>query len=393
MSEVLDLGHLELPILPEIEVKLGDAARWEERTLGAVGRIVERTPEIQEARWFGPDWIGTTVRSAPREFRDAFRHWRELYRSASWMRDEARKQIDAPRATRHEREEAEQREIEARRQLALLRNETRYDESDFYPYRYLATEGFLPGYNFPRLPVRALLSVREQARSLDRPRFLGLQEFGPHNFIYHEGRRHQVIGVVMPPGGFDEVREQARACAGCGFIHTGASLDAELCEHCGDQLTADSSELLPQLLPQPPARTSPRQRIRSEEEERVRTGYRVQTYFRYTEGTSTSAASDDDGEVVTLEFAPAAQIWRVNHGWRQAGSPEGFVLDPDRQRWGRPPRTNADDDAEPDARQPISQVKPFVRENRVAIGLDLDQVIGLKPGHHQGALVSANDTR
>ena len=29
----------------------------------------------------------------------------------------------------------------------------------------------------------------------------------------------------------------------------------------------------------------------------------------------------------------------------------------------------------------------------VAIGLDLDQVIGLKPGHHQGALVSANDTR
>ena len=364
MSEVLDLGHLEMPMLPDIEVKLGDAARWEERTLGAVGRIVERTPEIQEARWFGPDWIGTTVRSAPREFRDAFRHWRELYRSASWMRDEARKQIDAPRATRQEREEAEQREIEARRQLALLRNETRYDESDFYPYRYLATEGFLPGYNFPRLPVRALLSVREQARSLDRPRFLGLQEFGPHNFIYHEGRRHQVIGVVMPPGGFDEVREQARACSGCGFIHTGASLDAELCEHCGDQLTADSSELLPQLLPQPPARTSPRQRIRSEEEERVRTGYRVQTYFRYGEGTSTSAASDDDGEVVTLEFAPAAQIWRVNHGWRQAGSPEGFVLDPERQRWGLPPRTNADDDAEPDARQPISQVKPFVRENR-----------------------------
>ena len=366
MSEVLDLEHLDMPVLPEIEVRLGDAAHWEARTLEAVGRIVERTPTIQEARWFGPDWIGATVRSAPYEFREAFGRWRELYRSASWMRDEARKQIDAPQATRQERDEAEQRELEARRQLALLRNDTtRYEESDFYPYRHLATEGFLPGYNFPRLPVRALLSVRDQARSLDRPRFLGLQEFGPHNVIYHEGRRHQVVGVVMPPGGFDEVREQARACAGCGFIHTGASLDAEMCEHCGDPLTADNSELLPQLLPQPPARTSPRQRIRSEEEERVRTGYRVQTYFRYGEGTSTStAAADDDGEVVTLEFAPAAEIWRVNHGWRQAGSPEGFVLDPDRQRWGRPPRTDTDNDVEPDARQPISQVKPFVRENR-----------------------------
>jgi len=281
------------------------------------------------------------------------------------MRDEARKLIDAPRATRHERDDAARREIEARRQLALLRNEGGYDQSDFYPYRYLSTEGFLPGYNFPRLPVRALLTVREQARSLDRPRFLGLQEFGPNNLIYHEGRRHQVIGVVMPPGGFDEVREQARACRACGFMHAGPSVDAELCEHCGTQLTAEASELMPRLLLQPPARTGPRQRIRSEEEERVRTGYRIQTYFRYAEGTdATATAADDDGQVVTLEFAPAAEIWRVNHGWRQADSAEGFVLDPDRQRWGRPPRESADDDPEPDAIQPITQVKPFVRDSR-----------------------------
>ena len=32
---------------------------------------------------------------------------------------------------------------------------TAREESDFYPYRYLASEGFLPGYNFPALPVRA----------------------------------------------------------------------------------------------------------------------------------------------------------------------------------------------------------------------------------------------
>lgn len=365
MTEVLDLERPEMPLLPAIEARVADTTRWEAKTIEAITRIVERTPSIQEARWLGPDWVESTVRAAPGEFRDSFGRWRELYRSASWMRDEARKRMDAPKATRQEREDAERREFEARRQLVLLRNEGGYDQSDFYPYRYLATEGFLPGYNFPRLPVRALLTVREQARSLDRPRFLGLQEFGPNNLIYHEGRRHQVIGVVMPPGGFEEVREQARACKGCGFIHAGSSVDAELCEHCGAQLTADVSELMPRLLLQPPARTGPRQRIRSEEEERVRTGYRIQTYFRYTEGTGASAtATDDDGQVVTLEFAPAADIWRVNHGWRQADSPEGFVLDPDRQRWGRPPQAGADDDPEPGARQPIAQVKPFVRESR-----------------------------
>ena len=364
MSDVLDLGQPGMPVLPEIKARLLDTDRWRIPTIEAVERIVESTPTIQKARWFGLDWVEATVRSAPSKFTDAFHRWRELHRSASWMRDEARKQMDAPRATRQEREEAEQRHREALRQLELLRNQTSYEQSDFYPYRYLATEGFLPGYNFPRLPVRAMLTVRDQARSLDRPRFLGLHEFGPNNLIYHEGRRHQVVGVVMPPGGFEEVREQARACRGCGFIHTGASVDVELCEHCDKQLTAASSELLPQLLPQPPARTLARQRIRSEEEERLRTGYRVSTYFRYGAGTAVSAvANDDTGEIVAMEFAPAAEIWRVNHGWRQADSPEGFVLDAATQRWMRSPRTH-DDNAQPDARQPISQVKPFVRENR-----------------------------
>ncbi|MEK8170890.1 hypothetical protein NKH77_19030 [Streptomyces sp. M19] len=29
--------------------------------------------------------------------------------------------------------------------------------SDFFPYRYFASEGFLPGYSFPRLPLAAYI--------------------------------------------------------------------------------------------------------------------------------------------------------------------------------------------------------------------------------------------
>ncbi len=43
--------------------------------------------------------------------------------------------------------------------------------------------------------------------------------------------------------------------------------------------------------PTRPSRRPPRRRIRSEEEERVRTGYRIQTYFRYSEGTGASATT------------------------------------------------------------------------------------------------------
>ena len=33
-------------------------------------------------------------------------------------------------------------------------------QSDFYSYRYFASEGFLPGYNFPRLPLSAFIPGR-----------------------------------------------------------------------------------------------------------------------------------------------------------------------------------------------------------------------------------------
>ena len=376
MAEVLDLDQLDMPLLPELEATLEDRERYEPRALDAARKLVEQTPEIARARWYSDEWPESTVRGAGREFREAFGRWRHLYWAATRMRDEARKQMDAPRATSQERERARQQELEAFRQLQLLRNETRYDESDFYPYRYLASEGFLPGYNFPRLPVRSLLTVRDRARSIDRPRFLGLRDFGPHNLIYHEGRRHSVVGVVMPPGGFDEIRQTARACRACGYLHTGTELQAELCEHCGTRLTAETSQLMSQLMPQLPARTRQRQRIRSDEEERVRTGYEISTYFRHSPEDAVGAVvGDGTNNVLSLRYAPAAEIWRVNHGWRRAGSPDGFVLDPVTQRWAQPAGASGDDEPEADVQRPLTQVKPFVQESRNLLIASIDQVV------------------
>jgi hypothetical protein len=43
----------------------------------------------------------------------------------------------------------------------LLERSDQSASSDFYTYRYLATEGSLPGYNFPRLPLYATFRPRE----------------------------------------------------------------------------------------------------------------------------------------------------------------------------------------------------------------------------------------
>ncbi len=75
-------------------------------------------------------------------------------------------------------------------------------QSDFYSYRYFASEGFLPGYSFPRLPLSAFIPARRRSRGedefLSRPRFLAISEFGPRSLIYHEGSRYIVNKVILP---------------------------------------------------------------------------------------------------------------------------------------------------------------------------------------------------
>src|SRR6202012_4074692 len=93
---------------------------------------------------------------------------------------------------------------QANEQLALLERGTDSGGSDFYTYRYLATEGFLPGYNFPRLPLYAyipsVIGGNSKAAYLQRARFLAISEFGPRSLIYHEGRGYRVTKAKLPPG-------------------------------------------------------------------------------------------------------------------------------------------------------------------------------------------------
>ena len=105
-------------------------------------------------------------------------------------------------ATQKDRTEADRRYYEAKTQQDLLLQSSESMNSDFYTYRYLASQGFLPGYNFPRLPLMAFIPARKEKVGKDsfltRPRFLGLAELGPRSIIYHEGSRYEVHKVILP---------------------------------------------------------------------------------------------------------------------------------------------------------------------------------------------------
>jgi hypothetical protein len=108
-----------------------------------------------------------------------------------------------------------------RQRNLLLQIDTQREESDFYPYRYLASEGFLPGYNFPALQCAWV--PRGEGEFITTTAFLALREFAPGNIVYHEGAKWEISAFQSPPGGLDARRSQKRICTTCG-AYTDSSL-------------------------------------------------------------------------------------------------------------------------------------------------------------------------
>ena len=327
MDQIIDTIHPDLPLRENVaaQIRLSPAKRAEllERVRRALRADVGL---LGEGGFLEERWLEQVVERAPEEFDRAFDRWRELYRAAIRQRDAARAEEDRAR-TRDEQNRARARQDEARRQLnLLLQIEVAREESDFYPYRYLASEGFLPGYNFPALPVRAWVP-RGEGEFIARPRALAVREFALGNIVYHEGAKWEVYAFQSPPGGLDERKSQKRFCFSCGAFSTPEN---DLCPVCNSRFDG-SNNLIATVLEMPNVRTRRRERITSEEEERLRRGYKIEVYYQYPPQTPATRLLEadvvaDSGPVLRLVYAPAATLMRVNHGWLSQRVP-GFRVD------------------------------------------------------------------
>ncbi|MEK4240503.1 DEAD/DEAH box helicase [Janibacter sp. FSL W8-0316] len=340
-------------------------------------------PELRSTTWFHDEWIEVKVRNAPDAFDRACDRWRSLYRAA--LRDQAEQNKIVLSATRSasDKRAAEARRREAENQLRLLRNEdSGQSHSDFYTYRYFASEGFLPGYSFPRLPLAAYIPAvragsggRDGGDYLQRPRFLAINEFGPGALIYHEGARYEVNRVQVPmaaegAGSID--LSEARRCASCGYHHD-RQPGLDVCDACGTTLSATRTGMMRLQT----VFTRRRERISSDEEERRRAGFEIETSYRFSRNGSRLNRRDaqvttaDGQPVLDLVYGDTAMVRVTNLGLRRRSddAPPGYWLDPVKGRWlsDKKAEEALDDDSDDVDVSQVSnprRVIPFVEDSR-----------------------------
>ena len=113
--------------------------------------------------------------------------------------------------------------------------------------------------------------------------------------------------------------------------------------------------------------TRPAQRITSNDEERKRQGFELQTTFSFEGSGSMSRqiVRDAEGEIATLDFAQAARISRINKGLRRRKDKEkvGFFINPKSGAWiGE--KKEEDDDSRPDTLRQL--IVPMVEDRKNA---------------------------
>jgi hypothetical protein len=326
----------QMPIAPGVRDGL-QIAPATYASLRATFRRVIKDFEIElnarGATWYSDDWLDQNLGKLADNLDASMARWRRLYRSARTLLTRATQPIESGRLSvgSDEYKKYKRHQDQANRQLNLLRNDIggATELSEFYPYRYLASEGFLPGYNFTRLPLRIFVPTGSTSGEfISRPRPIALREFGPLNVIYHSGRKYRVSQLVVQD--VESSLSEAKISTKAGYYLAGEQKDLEICPFSGVNLgDSANKEHLHDLLEMSESRAEEVDRISCEEEERVSRGFDVHTYFAVDGGplerVRKAIARSSETDFLNLRYIPAARLVHVNTKWR-AQKTDGFAM-------------------------------------------------------------------
>jgi len=374
LKSLLDLNadNPAYPLLSEVKFKIEDEGARKRSRRRATRVLASIQDELEKAKadWYGERWLDDTINQAARAFDKTCDRWRSQFRAARAQQETQHEIVRQGLRSPADIDRARALRAQAESRIRLMTEIENPAQSDFYSYRYFASEGFLPGYSFPRLPVRAFIPARrlkQKDEYLSRPRFLAISEFGPRAIVYHEGSRYVINQVELPVGDGELDAARAKICPRCGYLHPVPENDTlNLCERCSASLTSP----LTSLFRISEVSTRRRDRISADEEERMRLGYEIVTSLRFNERDGrplyhTSEIKADDKLVARLYYGQAATIWRINLGWTRRANRDqhGFPLDIERGYWQRNEQFEEAEQEDPISPR-IRRVIPYVEDTR-----------------------------
>ena len=335
MRLVLDDNNA-MPLAPGVRDGLQIAPATYAALKATFRRVIKDFEADLKARagtWFSEDWLDQNLGKLASHLDSSMTRWRRLYRSARSLLTRATQPIESGRLSvgGDEYKKHKRHQDQANRQLNLLRNDLggATEVSEFYPYRYLASEGFLPGYNFTRLPLRIFLPTGgTSGEFISRPRAIALREFGPLNIIYHNGRKYRVSQLVVQDA--ESSLTDAKISTKAGYYLVGDQKELEICPFSGMNLGDNANKQhIHDLLEMAESRADEADRISCEEEERVSRGFSVQIYFAVDGGNldrvRNAIVRSSEHNLLNLRYIAAARLVHVNTQWR-AQKTEGFPI-------------------------------------------------------------------
>ena len=378
---------------PMLKDRAVNEMKYYSSTLKRAGVLTE-----EKAPWYNEGYDEDFMESAFMRFQNSFDNWKKLVADVQAAKYDADRKTNSSRLNKKEREYFLNVYNQSVKQLELLTSKNismNSPMSDFYTFRYLAGQGLFPGYNFPRLPIRAWIPAfstkaaneEESAKlgmSISRARFLALSEFGPLNLIYHEGNAFEVYKVKLNTSSakIDDKGKPSLStsalvkCRSCGFAaiveNNSDHLPFDVCPNCGEKIEA--SDRVSHIFRIENIETRIKNRISSQDEERVKKGYVLDTSFSYdySKPTQKSVIYDNGNSTIGhLTYIPSADIYKLNKGWKgnqDTDASPGFRIDAVTGIWGKATPSIADEEEmeEQDEKLPkpkaITTVVPFVSE-------------------------------
>lgn len=302
-------------------------------------KFLDQRLAADNPHWYTDRWMDDVLSRYADDFDKALDRWRALFKQAQQQIEEAqtitRNNIYGENST--EKRDAlvrERRGIELRDMFLGQNQGKNKEENEFYPYRYFASEGFLPGYNFTKLPQRALLQYKnDKVETLSRPKSLALSEFGPQNIIYNNGGKFRIVRMMLTG---DVIEHKFMYNPNTGTIYR----DIENATHHTDIITGESLDGVSCLVPGFCIKAGDmvaqeKEKITCQEEERNRKFYQMKTYFSSDDPRAISVCellTENDTRLANIRYIPSCRLTYILES-KNDNNANGFAFDTKTGDW------------------------------------------------------------